>query len=94
MGSQRVDMAEQAGGCYLHKVTQMLIGTLGIFFFFWPCLRVFAILAPQPGIKPMPSAVEAWSLNHWPPGNCHSRSLNIHSNVVVVGGDLRVEMYT
>ena len=23
------------------------------------------ILAPQPGIKPAPLAVEAWSLNHW-----------------------------
>ena len=23
------------------------------------------ILVPQPGIKPMPPAVEAWSLNHW-----------------------------
>ena len=21
--------------------------------------------SPQPGIKPVPSAVEAWSLNHW-----------------------------
>ena len=23
------------------------------------------ILAPRPGIEPMPPAVEAWSLNHW-----------------------------
>ena len=23
------------------------------------------ILIPLPGIKPVPSAVEAWSLNHW-----------------------------
>ena len=23
------------------------------------------ILVPQPGIKPVPPAVEAWSLNHW-----------------------------
>ena len=26
---------------------------------------VCRILAPQPGIKPMPSAVEVWGLNHW-----------------------------
>ena len=24
------------------------------------------ILVPQPGIEPMPPAVEAWSPNHWP----------------------------
>ena len=23
------------------------------------------ILVPQPGIKPVPPAVEVWSLNHW-----------------------------
>jgi len=29
-------------------------------------LRVsYGILVPQPGLKPMPSAMEAWSLNHW-----------------------------
>jgi len=26
---------------------------------------VCGILVPQPGIEPMPSAVEAWMLNHW-----------------------------
>ena len=25
----------------------------------------YGILVPQPGIKPVPCAVEAWSLNHW-----------------------------
>ena len=35
------------------------------FFFFWPCRTACGILVPQPGIKPMPPAVEAWSLNHW-----------------------------
>ena len=25
----------------------------------------YGILVPQPGIKPVPYAVEAWSLNHW-----------------------------
>ena len=26
---------------------------------------ICGILVPQPGIKPMPPAVEVWSLNHW-----------------------------
>ena len=26
---------------------------------------VCEILVPQPGIKPTPTAVEVWSLNHW-----------------------------
>ena len=36
-------------------------------FFFFFCLRPAAcrILVPQPGIKPMPPAMEAQSLNHW-----------------------------
>ena len=35
------------------------------FFFFWPHGVAHRILAPLPGIKPAPPAVEAWSLNHW-----------------------------
>ena len=34
--------------------------------------RACWILVPQPGIKPMPPAVEAWSLNHWTVPHCHS----------------------
>ena len=34
-----------------------------LFFSFW--LFHVACKLPQPGIKPMPPAVEAWSLNHW-----------------------------
>ena len=26
---------------------------------------VYRLLVPWPGIKPMPPALEAWSLNHW-----------------------------
>lgn len=26
---------------------------------------VYRILVPRPGIKPMPSALEMWCLNHW-----------------------------
>ena len=32
---------------------------------FWLCHTARGILVSQPGIKPMPPAVEAWSLNHW-----------------------------
>ena len=32
---------------------------------FWPCHEACRVLVPQPGIEPMPPAVEAWSLNHW-----------------------------
>jgi len=30
-----------------------------------PCYMVFRILVPHPGIKPVPPASEAQSLNHW-----------------------------
>ena len=34
-------------------------------FFFWLHHVACGILVPQPGIKPRPSAVRAWSPNHW-----------------------------
>ena len=34
-------------------------------FFFLPHCTACRILVPRPGIEPVPSAVEAWSLNHW-----------------------------
>ena len=34
-------------------------------FFFQSCHTACGILVPRPGIKPMPPAVDAWSLNHW-----------------------------
>ena len=38
-----------------------------IFFCFWPHWRCegCGALVPPPGIKPMPPALGAWSLNHW-----------------------------
>ena len=33
--------------------------------FFWPCHTACGILVPQPGTEPEPSAVKAWSPNHW-----------------------------
>ena len=35
------------------------------FFFFCPYHEACWILVPQPGIEPVPPAVEAWSLSHW-----------------------------
>ena len=36
-----------------------------IYLFLWPHSMG---LVPQPGIKPMPPALEAWRLNHWTSG--------------------------
>ena len=36
-----------------------------ILFYFWPCCAAYKILVPQPGFKPLPPTVEAWSPNHW-----------------------------
>ena len=58
----------------------------GVFFFldiyiyyfilqYQPCLKACRILVPRPEIKPMPSAVEVWSLTHWILGNYPVRSL-------------------
>ena len=38
---------------------------LVVVFFLWPCCEACGILIPQLVVKPMPSAVEAQSLNHW-----------------------------
>ena len=35
------------------------------YYYFWPCHIAWGILVPWPGVEPTPSAVEAWSLNHW-----------------------------
>ena len=39
--------------------------SLWVSFFFFGHTAVCGILVPGPGIKPMPTAVEAQSLNHW-----------------------------
>ena len=36
-----------------------------LFFFLWPCLKACRILFPWLGIEPSPTAVQAWSPNHW-----------------------------
>ena len=35
------------------------------FFFFLSCHTACRIPVPQPGIEPIPPAVETWGLNHW-----------------------------
>ena len=40
-------------------------GRIAGFFFFLPHHMACGILVPQPGVEPGPSAVRAWSLNHW-----------------------------
>ena len=40
-------------------------GTLMTVCLFWLCLAACGTLVPQPGIKPVPLAVETQSLNHW-----------------------------
>ena len=43
----------------------MGIPCLMFFSFFWLCHAACGILDPQPGIEPMPLALEARSLSHW-----------------------------
>ena len=40
---------------------------------FWSCSSTCGILVPYPGMEPMPLALEAQSLNHWPPGKSRGR---------------------
>ena len=49
-------------GGILHKMPPSLVVTVYIF---WPCHTACGIPVPRPGIKPVPPAVEAQSLNHW-----------------------------
>ena len=43
----------------------MLLKLKIFFLVFWLYCMEGVILFPQPGTKPMPLAVEVWSLNHW-----------------------------
>ena len=43
----------------------IILSIVPISFFFLPHRMACRILVPQPGIKPTPPALEAWSLNHW-----------------------------
>ena len=35
------------------------------YLFFWPRCVAYGSLVPQSGVEPGPSAVRAWSVNHW-----------------------------
>ena len=58
-----------------------------LFFFFLAHLAARGISVPQPGIKPGPSAVRAWRLNHWTtrefPGTCFFKSLETRDVVLM-----------
>ena len=45
--------------------TWMDLDIIILLFFFWLCHTACRILVSQPDIEPTPSALEAWSLNHW-----------------------------
>jgi len=49
---------------YLGQSVSLVFWEL-LFFFFFPLLHCVHVKPPQPGIEPMPSALEAWSRNHW-----------------------------
>ena len=46
------------------ELTFLPHGPLLFFLFFFFGQMACGTLVPQPGIEPMPTAVEAWSLNH------------------------------
>ena len=45
----------------LHPVQLLLL----VDFFLWLCRVACGIFVPRPGTKPVPAALEAWSLNQW-----------------------------
>ena len=58
----------------VHPCFLFLNSFLCVYLFFWPCSMACEILVPQPGIEPLPPALEGWSLNHWT-----TREAPIHS---------------
>lgn len=36
-----------------------------LFKYFWPFHVAYGVLAPRPGVKPLPPTLEVWSLNRW-----------------------------
>ena len=49
----------------LHPTHIFLIAVVFIYFNSWQHRTAYKILAPQPGIEPMPPAVKTRNLNHW-----------------------------
>ena len=54
--------AQFSSNLFYLRLSELLIFIL---FYFWPHHMACRILVPQPGIEPLPPAVEVWSLNHW-----------------------------
>lgn len=54
-------------------------------FFFWSQHMPCKILVPRPEIKPVLSAVEAWSLNYWTTRKSHQFPLIIHFHKLMRG---------
>lgn len=54
---------------------QVLFHFIFLYFYFMPCHETCGILIPSQGVKPVPSASEAWSLNHWTVGDVPSAGL-------------------
>ena len=50
---------------YLPPLSPLVTISCFLVFWFWPHSAALGILVPQPGIEPMPPAVETRSLNHW-----------------------------
>ena len=53
-----------------------------VVFFFHSFFQACGILFPQPGIEPVPSALEAWSVNHWTTNEVPQRvltALSLHT---------------
>ena len=50
---------------FLEKWLIFFFNPYFFFFFFWLCPGACCILVPQPWVKPMPPALEAWDLKHW-----------------------------
>ena len=42
-----------------------ILNVVVLYLFIWPQHAACGILLPRPGIEPQPSAVKAWSPNHW-----------------------------
>ena len=67
----------QLGSIFLCPLLSSLPYTLTIFIF-WPCYIVCGILVPQPGIEPVPPALETWNLIHWTSREVLREILGLH----------------
>ena len=50
---------------YFPEVLQCYLIFAFLVYLFWSCCVICEFLGPQPGIKPVPPALETQSSNHW-----------------------------